>query len=74
MTETTPNWQEEVVDGLKNALFQRWIITMVINETLKTGVKTPMKDGVILNLKAQQLYYTKQIEGLKRKLDRGTAD
>lgn len=56
--------------NLYEAVLQRFIVTAMINELLKTGIKRPMKDGVILHLKARQLEYTRQIEAIKREVDR----
>lgn len=64
------NWEEQTMNALYTAVMQRMIITYMINELLKTGVKTPMKTGVLDHLKQRQQQANDRIRFLVRDVDR----
>lgn len=71
MTLSHPeNWETETMAVLYQAILERFIVTAMINELLRTGVKRPMKTGVLEHLKARQAAYNKQILAIQREVDR----
>jgi len=65
------SWQEQQLDSLYNAILQRMIFTYMLNELVKSGIKTPMKDGIIEILRAKQKACNLIITNTVRRVDRG---
>jgi hypothetical protein len=74
MTEesTVKNWEEEQLDTLYNAVLTRTVLTYCLNELVKSGVKTALKDGMILKLRDAQRQANYLILRTVQKIDRGT--
>jgi len=68
------NWQEQQLDTLYNAVLQRMIFTYMLNELVKSGIKTPMKDGIVAILREKQKTCNLIITNTVRRVDRGVQD
>jgi hypothetical protein len=66
------NWEEQQLAELYEAVMQRMVITYCLNELVKTGIKTGLKDGVIEHLRAAQKQANFRIVAVVRRIDRGT--
>lgn len=67
-------WEDENLAKLYEAILSRMIYTYMLNELVKTGIKTPMKDGILERLRREQKTCNLTILTLVRRIDRGTRD
>lgn len=65
------NWQQQQLAQLYEAILNRMVITYCLNELVKSGVKTPLKDGVLDMLRQQQKQANFTITTVVRRIDRG---
>lgn len=65
------NWEDEQLATLYEAIEKRMIITYCLNELVKSGVKTPLKDGVLQKLRTWQKMQNLVITNTVRRIDRG---
>ena len=64
-------WETTQLETLYNAVLNRMVITYCLNELVKSGVRTPMKDGVVARLRRQQQQENLIITNTVRRIDRG---
>lgn len=64
------NWEQETMGALFECILNRMIVTYMLNELVKTGVKRPMKTGIMEHLKQRQAQYNHQIVQIMREIDR----
>ncbi len=69
-----PNWEDRQLAALYDAVLQRMITTYILNELVKSGVKTPLKDGILDKLRGVQKQQNFIITSVVRRIDRGTAE
>lgn len=68
------NWEDEQLAKLYDAVLSRMVITYCLNELVKSGVKTPLKAGMIEKLREMQKQRNFVITNTVRRIDRGTQD
>lgn len=68
------NWQDEQLAKLYDAVLSRMVITYCLNELVKSGVKTPLKDGLLAKLREMQNQRNLTIKNVVRRIDRGTTE
>lgn len=68
------NWQRSQLALLYDAILARMVITYCLNELVKSGVKTPLKDGVLAALRQQQQQQNLIITNTVRRIDRGVQE
>lgn len=64
------NWEQDTMGALYEALLERMVVTYMINELLKSGVKNSMKTGVLEHLRARQIAANNRIAAIVREVDR----
>lgn len=76
MTDNTSyqNWQDEQLAKLYDAVLSRMVITYCLNELVKSGIKTPLKDGLLAKLRDMQKQRNLVITNTVRRIDRGTQE
>lgn len=65
------NWQDKQLSALYNAILERMVFTYMLNELVKSGVKTPMKEGIIVALREMQKQRNFVIRSVVNRIDRG---
>lgn len=65
------NWQDKQLSALYNAILERMVFTYMLNELVKSGVKTPMKDGIIVEIRLMQKQRNFVIRSIVNRIDRG---
>jgi len=68
------SWQDIQLSALFAAVLERMVITYMLNELVKSGVKTPLKDGIIQACRDMQKQRNFQITAIVRRIDRGVQE
>jgi len=67
----TDNWDDQQLAKLYDAVLQRMVITYCLNELVKSGIKTPLKEGMLQKLRDAQKQQNFLITATVRRIDRG---
>lgn len=67
-------WEVEQLDALYWAITRRMVYTYMLNELLKSGIKTPFKDGMVHKIRNMQAAANLQITNCVRRIDKGTRE
>lgn len=70
MINRSDTWEQDVCGALYEAILERMIVTYMLNALVKTGIKRPMKNGIIEHLKARQASCNQRISLTVRDIDR----
>lgn len=71
---TLDTWQSDQLGTLYDAILKRMVFTYMLNELVKSGVKTDLKTGMIEFLRKQQQQQNLIITNTVRRIDRGTRE